>query len=222
MRQSLQVVTTSPLLAPTQLPPVSAQPLTTPHHEDTEHVNSTGTRTQVQAAVQSTPHTTPTTIFSRPLSSLQPSVTLEYANPYTIVPAEQLTLLPSQLAIGSSPPLPAGYQLPSRLSLGSPPPLVPISTGSRPAVGDPFSVCFVQGNISRCNGCKGRIRRGEDKKPLPPPDDIVLRHMEFVIFQNPNTGMFQQTHTPRNVYYHAQKTCCPSLSALQPYAAHCR
>ena len=51
MRQSLKVVTTSALLAPSQLPPVSAQPLTTPHHEDTEHVNSTGTRTPVQAAV---------------------------------------------------------------------------------------------------------------------------------------------------------------------------
>ena len=45
------------------------------------------------------------------------------------------------------------------------------------------------------------------KKPLPSPDDIVLRHRETIIFQNPNTGNFQASYEPRNVYYHAWKTC---------------
>ena len=44
----------------------------------------------------------------------------------------------------------------------------------RSDVGSPFWLCFVHGNISRCNGCKGRIARGQDKKPLPPPDDLVI------------------------------------------------
>ena len=35
-------------------------------------------------------------------------------------------------------------------------------------------------------------------KPLPPPDDDV-HHRETVIFQNPNTGIFQASHEPRNV-----------------------
>ena len=77
----------------------------------------------------------------------------------------------------------------------------------RPAVEDPFIVGFVHGNIPRCNGCKGRISRGEDGKPLPAPNDLVLRHREHVIFQNPNTGLFQQSRDKRNVYYHAQRTC---------------
>ena len=76
----------------------------------------------------------------------------------------------------------------------------------RPSVSSPLWLCFVRGNISRCNGCKGKIGR-QGKNPLPPPDDVVLRHRETVIFQNPNTGIFQASHEPRNVYYHAWKTC---------------
>ena len=102
----------------------------------------------------------------------------------------------------------------STLALSSPPPLISIQqpnvylrADERPAVEDPFIVGFVHGNIPRCNGCKGRISRGEDGKPLPAPNDLVLRHREHVIFQNPNTGLFQQSRDKRNVYYHAQRTC---------------
>ena len=56
----------------------------------------------------------------------------------------------------------------------------------RPSVSSPLWLCFVRGNISRCNGCKGKIGR-MSKKILPPPDDVVLRHKETVVFQNPNT-----------------------------------
>ena len=76
----------------------------------------------------------------------------------------------------------------------------------RPSVSSPLWLCFVRGNISRCNGCKGKIGR-MGKKPLPPPDDVVLRHKETVVFQNPNTGNYQASYEPRNVYYHAWKTC---------------
>ncbi len=40
----------------------------------------------------------------------------------------------------------------------------------RPLVDSPFWICFIKGNISRCNGCEGRA--------LSPPDDLVLHHRE--------------------------------------------
>ena len=77
----------------------------------------------------------------------------------------------------------------------------------RPHVDTPFWLVFIFGNVSRCNGCKGRISRGEDKKPLPPPDDIVLGHKEYIIYQNSKSGNFEQSRDKRNVYYHPWKTC---------------
>lgn len=67
-----------------------------------------------------------------------------------------------------------------------------------------FGVMFVSGNISRCQGCLGKISRAANGKPLPPPDDIVLQHKEQVLFQNPKTGIFQLSYDLRNVYYHAR------------------
>ena len=83
----------------------------------------------------------------------------------------------------------------------------PVIQQRRPAVETQFWLCFVRGNISRCNGCKGKIGRSEGNKPLPPPQDVVFRHKESIVFQNPHTGIFQQSREPRNVYYHALKTC---------------
>ena len=82
---------------------------------------------------------------------------------------------------------------------------------------NPFWVCFVRGNISRCNGCKGKIGRKAAGKPLPPPGDLVLQYQEYVIFQNPKTGTFQQSQQLCNVYYHAQKTCVvPNFPGFNP------
>ena len=99
----------------------------------------------------------------------------------------------------------------------SPPPLIPamqLQASSpqqqRPLVGSPVFVCFVRGNISRCNGCKGRIARAANKKPLPPPGDIVLRHKERVVYLNSRTGVYEQSRDDRNVYYHAYRTCVAS------------
>ena len=61
-------------------------------------------------------------------------------------------------------------------------------------------------NVSRCSGCKGKIKRGQGTKPLPSPDDLVLRHKEYVIFNNPKTGRFEQSWE-KNVYYHPWKMC---------------
>ena len=53
----------------------------------------------------------------------------------------------------------------------------------------PFWVAFIFGNVSRCSACKGKLLRDENKRPLPPPDDKVLGHKEFVIFSNPRSGL---------------------------------
>ena len=89
----------------------------------------------------------------------------------------------------------------------------------RPLVQTQFWLCFVYGNISRCNGCKGKIGRSAGNMPLPPPGDIVFRHRETVIFQNPRSGIFQQSRDPRNVYYHAWKTCIASCF-MDFYSSH--
>ena len=87
---------------------------------------------------------------------------------------------------------------------------------SRPAVDSPFWVAFLFGNVSRCNGCKGKIQR-LDGKPLPPPDDLVLGHKEFVVFINPKSGRFEQSWDKRNVYYHPRMACvAPNFLDFDP------
>ena len=87
----------------------------------------------------------------------------------------------------------------------------------RPRVDTPFWMVFIFGNVSRCNGCKGRISRGEDKKPLPPPDDIVLGHKEYIVYHNSKTGNFEQSREKRNVYYHPWRTCiAPNFCDFDP------
>ena len=39
------------------------------------------------------------------------------------------------------------------------------------------------------------------------PNDVVIQHKEFVLFQNPNTVVFQLSREKQNVYYHFQKSC---------------
>ena len=84
---------------------------------------------------------------------------------------------------------------------------------------DLFWVLLITGNISRCQGCSGKILRAGTGKPLPPPDDIVVQHKEHVLFQNPHSGVFQLSHDLRNVYYHPRLSCIrnkfPSFQASQ-------
>ena len=71
----------------------------------------------------------------------------------------------------------------------------------------PFLLVFVKGNISRCAGCGKKNLRDASGKLHPPPHDLCLMHKEFVIFDNPNTGLRQKSQERRNVYYHARKAC---------------
>ena len=83
-------------------------------------------------------------------------------------------------------------------------PVPPLASDvGHPDVGSLFLLCFVQGNISRCNGSKGRIASGQ---VLPLPDHLVVHHRENVLFLSPNTRVYQQSREVCNVYYHPQKT----------------
>lgn len=73
------------------------------------------------------------------------------------------------------------------------------SQTQRAIVESPFWVAFIFGNFSRCNGCKGKISRDQNKKVLPPPDDIVFGHKEYVIYQNQRSGIFEQSHDKRSL-----------------------
>ena len=82
-------------------------------------------------------------------------------------------------------------------------PVPPLASDvGHPDVGSLFLLCFVQGNISRCNGSKGRIAHGQ---VLPLPDDLVVHRRENVLFLNPNTRVYQQSREVCNVYYHPRK-----------------
>ena len=85
-----------------------------------------------------------------------------------------------------------------------------------------FWIVFVTGNISRCQGCLGKIGRGPDGKPLPPPDDLVVQHKEQVLFSNPNTGNYQLSREHRNVYYHAKLQCIQKKFPSFIPSLHCR
>ena len=61
--------------------------------------------------------------------------------------------------------------------------------------------------ISKCGGCGKKDLRDLCGKPHPPPEDLYLQHKEFVMFDNPHTGVRQRSHDQRNVYYHARKAC---------------
>ena len=71
----------------------------------------------------------------------------------------------------------------------------------------PFHLVFVKGNISKCGGCGKKDLRDLCGKPQPPPEDLCLQHKEFVMFDNPHTGIRQRSHDQRNIYYLACKAC---------------
>ena len=93
------------------------------------------------------------------------------------------------------------------------------STSETASLIDPnylFWVTILSGNISRCQGCSGKILRNSDGKVPPPPNDLVLQHKEQVLFNNPKTGMYQLSSDHRNVYYHARLSCVKQFSSFNP------
>jgi len=86
----------------------------------------------------------------------------------------------------------------------SPYPPVPTSTsysGMDPTSGGtyPFRLHFIAGNISVCNGCKGKYKK------LGPPHDICLQHEEWRTFTPQGSNTCQSRFA--NVYYHCSVAC---------------
>ena len=86
-------------------------------------------------------------------------------------------------------------------------PLSQTSYMQRPLVESPLWLVFVFGNVSRCNGYKGKILRDVNKRSLSPPDDIVFGHKEYFVFNNPRMGLYEQSREKKNVYYHVLRSC---------------
>ena len=110
-----------------------------------------------------------------------------YKNPPPLIPAVAADSFQTPASHETTLPFPGGAQ--------------------RNDVETPFWLTFIFGNVSRCNGCKGKIFRGEGEKLLPPPDDLVLGHKERVLYQNPHSGRFELSRDKRNVYYHPWRIC---------------
>ena len=70
----------------------------------------------------------------------------------------------------------------------------------------PFHICFVAGNISVCNGCKGRYY-----KEAGPPHDLCVQHEEWRTFTLSGSAIPQSRFG--NVYYHCSVNC---ISAVWP------
>ena len=115
------------------------------------------------------------------------------------------------MAQNSSASVASPLQNPQSTVPHGPQSIVPLN----PAQADIFLVMMLSGNISRCQGCSGKILRGGDGKPLPPPDDLVVQHKEYVLFQNPKSGIFQLSRELRNVYYHLRSSCISKFPSFQ-------
>ena len=63
----------------------------------------------------------------------------------------------------------SAYKVPSH-----PPPLVHFTPQSPSPISEPFTLCFISGNISVCYGCRQKYQ-----KPCQPPDDLCVRHKEW-------------------------------------------
>ena len=209
-----QQMSAYPCWMPSVSQPLSLAPAVSSAHQIHTHpasaVSAVFTVPHQVGTVSSTP--TPVSTVPAQLStvlSLVPVISMVNQSMHTLHPASQVPF------INQSPGQCTAF--------GQPPPLVPIASPSsaatspvqpasqqRPQVETPFWVTFVFGNVSRCNGCKGKIARDSNKKALPPPDDIVLQHKEYVVYQNSRTGYYEQSRDVRNVYYHPWKTCIAS------------
>ena len=120
--------------------------------------------------------------------------------PMLLIPAQSPFTPPPQIA-GSSAyrPYSPSFYTPTSYYKGA--------DASHTNVSQPFYLMFVKGNISRCAGCGLKNLRQIDGSPFPPPEDLCVQHKEYVLFENPKTGIYQLSNDLRNVYYHARCSC---------------
>ena len=149
--------------------------------------------------------------------SLPPSVSLTVAPVYQPSVSAPISVVASPQASGSyqfpgpfTPPFPGSFMpppphTPFGSTYTSPYSSVPASYGMDATSGGayPFRVCMIAGNISVCNGCKGRYKK------VGPPHDICLQHEEWRTF-TPHGSTTPQTRFG-NVYYHCSVACVTAV-----------
>ena len=71
---------------------------------------------------------------------------------------------------------------------------------------NPFTLSFIKGNISVCNGCHNRYTKSKE-----PPNDLCIRHKEWREFTPEGAEAPKKKFA--NVYYHCDPSCvwmkCP-------------
>ena len=126
------------------------------------------------------------------------------SNNIVSIQSPQLNTLPLHNQSAIFPFSPYGI-VPSLPSYPSP---VPRNT-CRTEDSSPFVLCFIQGNISTCFGCKQKYL-----KPLVPPHDLCIRHEEWRSFTVQNTPQSRYG----NAYYHVNLSCVQTQWPLwNPY-----
>ena len=65
---------------------------------------------------------------------------------------------------------------------------------------NPFIMCFIRGNISKCHGCKNKF-----PKKRAPPKDLCIKHKEWREYTQKENGKERRHFS--NVYYHCKKLC---------------
>ena len=159
---------------------------------------------------------------SVPVGSALRQQVSRHPNVFNVTPPVQSPQVPQHhigFISGVPPPL-IPYTPPGLGLVAAMPPVhlnaAAVQSQQPPPVALPFWIDFAHGNISRCNGCRGKIERP------PPPNNLILQYKEKVLSQNPNTGMCQLSREPRNVYYHAKMSCIsPHFCDFNP-AVHIR
>lgn len=74
-----------------------------------------------------------------------------------------------------------------------------------------FTLKFINSRISKCQGCKGLLRRPGTSLP-DPPHDLIVSRLECRPYMNPDKTV-KTPKTPSNAHYHLRIEC---LKAVDP------
>ena len=58
-----------------------------------------------------------------------------------------------------------------------------------------------------CYGCKGRVRNKPSAPPPPPPYDLLIRHLEVRVYNQPRETKLRIGIKPEMVYFHPLQPC---------------
>lgn len=97
-----------------------------------------------------------------------------------------------------STPATSSLQLPSH-----PPPLIHYTPQLPSQPSEPFTLCFITGNIGVCYGCRQKYR-----KPCKPPEDICVCHKVWREYFSPGAALPQTKYC--NAYFHCNVPCIQS------------